>query len=224
MAINVIIADDHPLILDALENLFHKEKDLKVIARCVDGEQTLRAVHKHKPDILVLDIRMPAKSGLVVLRELKKGKLSTRTVLLTAELDQEQLAEAVRLGVRGLVLKELAPSLLVQCIREVHAGELWLEKRSVSMALERLLQGEAGKLDAAKVLTPREIEIVKQVATGLHNTEVATRLFISEGTVKVHLHNIYEKLGLNSRLKLSRYAEQKGLVKPHSVSNIYPPL
>jgi DNA-binding NarL/FixJ family response regulator len=224
MAIKLVIADDHPLILDALENLFHMEKDFKLVARCADGEQTLRAVYKYKPDILVLDIRMPGKNGIVVLRELKKEKLQTRIVLLTAELDQSQLAEAVRLGVRGLVLKELVPKLLVQCIREVHAGELWLEKRSVSMALERLLQGEAGKLDAAEVLTPREIEIVKHVALGLHNTEVAKRLFISEGTVKVHLHNIYEKLNLDSRHKLSRYAEQRGLINPHSSPNIYPTL
>jgi two-component system, NarL family, nitrate/nitrite response regulator NarL len=215
MAISLVIADDHPLILDALENLFSMEKDFKLLARCIDGEQTLRAVQKHKPDILVLDIRMPKKSGLLVLRELKEEKIPTRVVLLTAELDQGQLAEVVRLGVRGLVLKELAPELLMQCIRQVHAGELWLERRSVSMALERLLQDEAGKLDAAQVLTPREIEVVKQVAIGLHNTEVAKRLFISEGTVKVHLHNIYEKLHLNGRLKLSRYAEQKGLIRPN---------
>jgi len=211
MPINLVIADDHPLVLDAMESLFQVEKDLNVVARCVDGEQTLKAVHKHKPDILVLDIRMPEMDGLDVLRELKEKKLSTRVVLFTAEMNQDELAEAVRLGVRGLVLKELQPKLLIQCVRRVHAGELWLEKRSVSSALEKLLQGEAGKLEAAQVLTPREIEIVKQVAVGLRNTEVAKRLFISEGTVKMHLHNIYAKLNLDSRIKLSRYAQLKGL-------------
>lgn len=94
----------------------------------------------------------------------------------------------------------------------MHAGELWLEKRSVSIALERLLQGEAGKIEAAQVLTRREIEIVKLVATGLHNVEVAKRLFISEGAVKMHLHNIYEKLNMDSRIKLSCYAQQKNLI------------
>jgi two-component system, NarL family, nitrate/nitrite response regulator NarL len=194
-----------------LEGILEAAKDFKVLATCLDGEQTLNAVRKYKPDILVLDIRMPGKDGLTVLREMRKEKLATNVVVLTAEVDDGELTEAVSLGVRGLLLKELAAKLIVQCLRKVHAGELWLEKRSVSSALEKLLQGQAGKLEAAQVLTPREIEIVKQVATGLHNTEVAKRLFISEGTVKMHLHNIYEKLHLDSRIKLSRYAQQKGL-------------
>jgi len=212
MPITLVISDDHPIVLGGLEGILEAAKDFKVLATCLDGEQTLNAVRKYKPDILVLDIRMPGKDGLTVLREMRKEKLATNVVVLTAEVDDGELTEAVSLGVRGLLLKELAAKLIVQCLRKVHAGELWLEKRSVSSALEKLLQGQAGKLEAAQVLTPREIEIVKQVATGLHNTEVAKRLFISEGTVKMHLHNIYEKLHLDSRIKLSRYAQQKGLV------------
>ena len=212
MPITLVIADDHPLILDALANLFRLEKDLKVVARCLDGDEALQAVRRHKPDILVLDIQMPAKDGLVVLREMSKEKLATRVVVLTATLGDEGLAEALRLGVRGLVLKELAPKLLVQCIRKVLAGELWLEQRMVSSALERLLQREAGKQEAAQALTSREIEIVKQAATGLRNIEIAKKLFISEGTVKMHLHNIYQKLGVDSRSELTRYAQEKGLM------------
>lgn len=212
MPITLVLADDHPLILDGLENLFQLEKDFKLVARCLDGEEALRAVRAHRPDVVVLDIRMPVRDGLSVLREMKKEKLPTRAVLLTAALDEDELAEAVRLGVRGLVLKELAPKLLVQCIRQVHAGELWLEKRSVASALEKLLQREAGKQEIARVLTPREVEIVHQVAAGLRNKEIAERLFIGEGTVKIHLHNIYQKLGVDSRLKLTRYAQEKGLI------------
>ena len=212
MPITLVLADDHPLILDGIENLFQLEKDFKLVARCIDGEEALRAVRVHRPDVLVLDIRMPVRDGLSVLREMKKEKLPTRAVLLTAALDEDELAEAVRLGVRGLVLKELAPKLLVQCIRQVHAGELWLEKRSVAGALEKLLQREAGKQEISRVLTPREVEIVHQVAAGLRNKEIAERLFIGEGTVKIHLHNIYQKLGVDSRLKLTRYAQEKGLI------------
>ena len=212
MPITLVIADGRPLILNGMENLFRLEKDFKVVARCLDGEEAVKAVRKHKPDVLVLDIRMPGTDGLSLLREMKKEKLSTRVVLLTGALDEDELAEAVRLGVRGLVLKEMAPKLLVQCIRQVHAGELWLEKRSVTSALEKLLQREAGQREAALLLTPREIEIVKQVAAGLRNTEIAKKLFISEGTVKMHLHNIYQKLGVDSRTKLTRYAQEKGLV------------
>jgi DNA-binding NarL/FixJ family response regulator len=212
MPITLVLTDDHPLILDGMENLFRLEKDFKVVARCLDGEETVKAVRKHKPDVLVLDIRMPGTDGLSLLRGMKKEKLSTRVVLLTGALDEDELAEAVRLGVRGLVLKEMAPKLLVQCIRRVHAGELWLEKRSVTNALEKLLQREAGQREVAQLLTPREIEIVKQVAAGLRNIEIAKRLFISEGTVKMHLHNIYQKLGVDSRINLTRYAQEKGLV------------
>jgi DNA-binding NarL/FixJ family response regulator len=212
MPITLVIADDHPLILDAMENLFRFEKDLKVVARCLNGDEALNAVRRHQPDIMVLDIQMPAKDGLVVLREVRKEKLPTRVVILTATLGEEGLAEAVRLGVRGFVLKELAPKLLVQCIRKVHAGELWLEKRSVTSALEQLLRRETGKNGSAQALTPREIEIIKQVAAGLRNIEIGKKLFISEGTVKMHLHNIYRKLGVDSRTKLARYAQEKGLL------------
>ena len=212
MPITVVIADDHPLLLDAMENLFRLQKDIKVVTRCLDGDEAVKAVRRHKPDILVLDIRMPGKDGLGVLREMKKEKLPTRVVVLTAALDEEELADAIRLGVRGLVLKELAPKLIVQCIRKVHAGELWLEKHSVSRALEKLLKREAGRNEAVQLLTTREVEIAKQVAAGLRNLEIAKSLFISEGTVKMHLHHIYQKLGVDSRTQLSRYAREKSLV------------
>ena len=159
MPITLVIADDHPLILDAMENLFRLEKDFKVVARCLDGDEALKAVRRHKPDILVLDIQMPAKDGLVVLREMRKEKLPTRVVVLTATLDEEGLTEAVRLGVRGLVLKELAPKLLVQCIRKVHAGELWLEKRSVSSALEKLLQRETARTRPLRFCRPEKSKL-----------------------------------------------------------------
>jgi DNA-binding NarL/FixJ family response regulator len=212
MPITLVIADDHPLILDAMENLFRLEKDFQVVARCLEGDAALNAVRQHQPDILVLDIQMPAKDGLVVLREMRNEQLPTRVVILTATLDEEGLTEAVRLGVRGLVLKELAPKLLVECIRKVHGGALWLEKRLVSSALEKLLQRETARNEAAQVLTPREIEIIEQVAAGLRNMEIGQKLFISEGTVKIHLHNIYQKLGVDSRTKLAHYAQEKGLV------------
>jgi DNA-binding NarL/FixJ family response regulator len=212
MSIKLVIADDHPLILDGVAALFGTEKDFKIVARCSDGVEALNAVRKYKPNILVLDIRLPGKEGISVLREISKEKLATRVVLLTASLDEDQLAEAVRLGVRGLILKELAAKLLVQCIRKVHSGELWLEKHSVTIALERLLQREVGRQEAARILTSRELEIVKHVAAGMRNTEIGKKLFISEGTVKVHLYNIYQKLGLDSRGKLTKYAHEKGLL------------
>ena len=212
MPISVVLADDHPLVLDALENVFRLQEDIVVRARCGDGVEALRAVREHRPDVLVLDIRMPGMDGLALIRELKKEKLPTRVVLLTAALDEEEVLAAIRLGVKGVVLKEMAPRLLVQCVRTVHAGGDWLEKQSVRLALDKLLRREAGAREVARLLTPREIEIVRMVAGGLRNKEIAAKLHVNEGTVKLHLHHIYTKLGVNSRVALTLYAQDRGLV------------
>jgi DNA-binding NarL/FixJ family response regulator len=212
MSIRLVIADDHPLILNGLENLFHLEPDVEVLACCRDGEETLQAVRRHRPDLLILDLRMPKKDGLAVLQELHEEKLPTRVVILTAELEEHEALRFLRLGVNGIVLKEMAPHLLVQCIRKVHAGEPWVERRSVSCVLDKLLQREAGARALAGVLTPRELEVMGLVVSGLRNETIAQELHISEGTVKVHVHSIYEKLQLDGRLALLRYAQDKRLV------------
>ena len=211
MPISLILADDHPIVLDGLENLFRLERDFQVVARCKNGIEAMQEVLRHRPEVLVLDIRMPGKDGLEIAREIHKGKLSTRVVLLTAALDEEEFLEAVRLGVMGIVLKEMAPQILIQCIHKVHAGEQWIEPRSARQALEKMLRREAGVRAIAHLLTPREIEMVSMVAQGLRNKEIADKLCISEGTVKVHLHNIYEKLKVDGRLALLRYAQESGL-------------
>lgn len=210
--IRVVLADDHPIVLDGLENLFRLEPDFQVAARCVNGEECLQAVRRLQPDVLVLDIRMPRKDGLAVMRELHRDKLPTRVVLLAAELDEQDVLEALRLGVRGMVLKELAPQMLLQCVRKVHAGEQWLEKQAVGRALDVLLRREAGEREAANLLTPRELEMVHMVTRGLRNKEMSDRLAISEGTVKIHLHNIYRKLKVENRVELILYAQSKKLV------------
>jgi DNA-binding NarL/FixJ family response regulator len=122
------------------------------------------------------------------------------------------MLEAIRLGVRGIVLKEMPPRLLVECVRAVHAGKHWLEKNIANRAIETMLRREAGARDLEGLLTDREIEITCAVANGLRNKVIADRLNISEGTVKVHLHNIYQKLELDGRLALTVYARTKGLV------------
>jgi two-component system, NarL family, nitrate/nitrite response regulator NarL len=212
MTMRLVLADDHPLFLDGLEQLLRLEPDLEVVARCIDGEEALRAVRDLKPDILLLDLHMPGKDGLAVLRELARERSPTRVVLLTAALHEDDVLEALQLGVKGVVLKEMAPRLLIQCLRKVHAGGRWVETRSTAKALDRLLQREAGSREAAGVLTQRETEIVRLVASGLQNKEIAQRLAITEGTVKVHVHSIYLKLKVSNRVGLMRWAEERGLV------------
>jgi DNA-binding NarL/FixJ family response regulator len=210
--ISLVLADAHPITLEGLELLFERTEDFKVLARCSDGEEALRAVRKHRPDVLILDLKLSGKDGLDLLRDLKAEKLPTQVVLLTAAVDESQVLEAIRLGVRGVVLKEMASHLLVQCARKVHGGEQWLEKRSVGRLLEKLLQRETAARQLALDLTPREIEIVRLVARGLRNKSIAERLSVKEGTVKIHLHNIYEKLHVDGRLELTLYAQNKGFV------------
>lgn len=209
--IRLILADDHPIVLEGLEQLFRVEADFQVVARCRDGEEALREVRMHRPDVLVLDIRMPRQDGLEVLRAVRLEGLATRVVLLTAALEEEQLVEALRMGVGGVVLKEMAPHLLVEAVREVHSGGSWLDKGSVSRVVSNLMQSEGRKREDHQLLTPRELEVVRMVARGLRNRAIAEQLFISEGTVKIHLHNIYQKLGIDGRLELAVYAQGKGL-------------
>ena len=212
MPINIVLADDHPIVLDGLENLFRLEPDFRVVARCVNGEESLAAVRRHRPDVLILDIHMPRNDGLSVVRELRREKLQTQVVLLAAALEDEEVMEALRLGVRGMLLKELAPQMVVRCVRKVYAGEQWIEKQSFGRALDSLLRREAGEREAAGVLTPREIEMVRMVARGLRNKEMSEQLAISEGTVKIHLHNIYRKLKVENRVELILFAQSKRLV------------
>lgn len=211
MAIRLVLADDHPIVLDGLEQLFRLEQDFEVVARCRDGEETLRQVRFYRPDILVLDIRMPRQDGLQVLQAIRDEGLPTRVVLLTAALDEDQLVEALHLGVGGVILKEMAPRLLVDAVRQVKAGGRWLDKGSSNRALERLLRRETESREAAESLTPRELEIVRMVARGLRNRAIAEQLFITEGTVKIHLHNIYQKLQVSGRLELAVQAREKGI-------------
>lgn len=210
--ITVVLADDHPLMLGALGDLLSSEQDFAVLAKCLNGEDALEAVRLHRPDILILDLCMPKKDGLTVLKEMSLERSATRVVLLAAVVEHEEILEATRLGVRGVVLKEMAPRLLVQCLRKVHAGQVWLERHSAAQAIETLLRREAGAREVTKLLTPREIEIARMAALGQRNKVIGERMMISEGTVKTHLHHIYEKVHLRCRAELVLYCREKGIV------------
>ena len=212
MTIRILLADDHPIVLDGLESLFRLESDLQVVGRCLSGDEVLPAVRNLKPDVLLLDIRMPAMDGMQVLRAMHHERLATRVVLLAAAFEDEQVVEALRLGIRGMVLKELAPPLLIECVRRVHAGGQWIEQQASGHALQAMVRREAAEKEAARDLTPREIELVRLAASGLRNREMSRRLAISEGTVKMHLHNVYRKLKLENRVALANYVRQKGLM------------
>jgi two-component system nitrate/nitrite response regulator NarL len=213
MDIQLVVADHHPLMLQGLGNLFQTEEEFKVVALCRNALETMEAVRLYRPDVLVLATNVPGKDSLTIARELLVDTLlPTRIVFYAEEIDENQLMDTIRVGVAGIVLKEMDPQLLIQCVRKVHKGEQWMERRAARLSLEKLLRREAGVRDLTSHLTPREIEIMRLVSEGLSNKDIGEQMCISEGTVKVHLHNIYEKLQLKSRMALLRYAQEKGLV------------
>jgi len=172
----------------------------------------MQEVRRHQPDRLVIDINLPDRNGLELINELKNSSLEVKVVVLTATMDEEQTIDALRFGVKGVVLKDMPSHLLVQCLQKVAAGGLWMEKESIGQAFEKMLHREAGMRRLATILTPRETEVMRCVATGSSNHQIAEKLIVSEGTIKIHVHNIYRKLGINNRVDLTLYAQKRGLV------------
>jgi DNA-binding NarL/FixJ family response regulator len=212
MSIRIVLVDDHPIVLQGLQHLFARHEDLVVVASCNSADAALEAARAERPDVVVMDLRMPHKSGLDLLAALGRELPGCRTVLLTAAITQDEVVEALKRGASGLVLKESPPEQLIACVRRVHRGEQWLDPDTVTRALQGVVNRDAARGELSRTLTAREIEIVQMVAQGLRNRTIGERLSITESTVKVHLHNIYQKLGVEGRLELVLVAQQKGLV------------
>ena len=212
MAVTLVAADPHPLSLLGLDQLLKSEQGLTLLASCTTAAETMQEVRRHQPDLLVVDINLPDRDGLELINELKNSSLEVKIVVLTATMDDEQTIDALRFGVKGVVLKSMPSHLLVQCLQKVAAGGLWMEKESIGQAFEKMLHREAGMRRLATILTPRETEVMRCVATGLSNNQIAEKLIVSEGTIKIHVHNIYRKLGINNRVDLTLYAQKRGLV------------
>jgi len=210
--IRVLIADDHPIVLGGLAELLSHESDIAVVARCTNGHEALAAITRHRPGVAVLDLTMPGRSGMDLLRELRATQAAVRVILLTARIEHEQVLEALKLGVAGIVLKESAPLQILDCIRRVADGGQWIDQTIGSRTLDSLLRRQSGANKAAAVLTAREIEVVRMVGRGLRNKEIAELLSITEGTVKAHLRTIFEKLGVDSRARLMVYAREMHIV------------
>ena len=200
MPIRLVLADDHPIVLEGLQGLL-KPPEFEILAMAQDGRQCVDAVLALEPDVLVLDHQMPRMTGLQVLAALRERPVRTLPVMLTGTLEDSRVLEAIQLGARGIVPKELAARHLIQCIKTVAEGGTWVETE----LLRRAMQATPREALLA-LLTPREREIVRQVTAGRRNKEIARKMSISEGTVKMHLHNIYSKLNVASRTELAVFA------------------
>ena len=212
-AIRVLVADDHPIFRDGLRKLLESEPDVAIVGEASSGSECIQLLGKLKPDILLLDLRMPDKDGLAVLEEVNFDALQTKVIVVTATEDDRDVVRAMRLGARGVVLKQSATDLLLRSIRKVHQGEIWLDQRMTAEVMKAFAKSaEGGARREKPLLSDREKEIVQLVAQGYRNREIGEKLFISEQTVKNHLHNIVDKLGVSDRLELALYAIHHRLI------------
>ena len=213
-AIRTLVADDHAIFRDGLRKLLSSTDDIAIIGEASNGADCIKMLAKLKPDILLLDLRMPDKDGLAVLEEVNFDSLPTRVIVLTAAEDDRDVIRAMRLGARGVVLKQSATDLLVKSIYRVHAGEIWLDNRITAEVMKAFAKSsDNGPRREKPLLSNREKQIVQLVAQGYRNKEMGEKLFISEQTVKNHLHNIFDKLGVSDRLELALYAIHHRLVE-----------
>ena len=214
MAIKIMIADDHSMIREGLKNLLELDGDIQVIAEAVDGEDCLNKLQVVKPDVLLLDINMPKKNGLEVLKSLKSKKSKLKVLVLTVHNEIEYLMKAVDIGVNGYVLKDSESAELKKAIFIVAEGESYIQPSLIPALNAKMI--ETNK-DAEKIksLTKRELDVLKLLAVGMYNKEVGKRLEISERTVKNHVSNIFKKLGVTDRTQAAVFAIRNNLVQIH---------
>jgi two-component system, NarL family, nitrate/nitrite response regulator NarL len=210
--IKILIADDHAIFRDGIRKLLDSEEKITIVGEARNGVECIKMLGKLKPDILLLDLRMPDKDGFAVLEEVNFDTIQTRVIVLTAAED-DRVVRAMRLGARGVLLKESAIDHLVKSIYRVHAGEIWLDSHMTTELINTFSASSKSDVRSKKaLLSNREIEIVQHVARGFQNKVIGKKLFISENTVKNHLHKIFDKLGVSDRLELVLYAIHHRLI------------
>jgi len=206
--IRVLIADDHQLIRQGLKQVLELENDIEVIAQACNGEEAIQLAREFNPDVILMDINMPGTNGLQAIKQIKEEKISSRIIVLTIHEDREYLFKTIQMGAVGYVLKDAETTVLVEAIRSVHSGQSYIQPNMTTELVKefnRITMSEKEKNDKNN-LTAREIEVLKLIAEGLINKEIAKKLYISEKTVKNHLSNIFRKLNVSDRTQAAIYA------------------
>lgn len=205
--ITVLIADDHALFREGLHLLLAKEKGIQVVGKAMDGKQAMIMTEALQPDILLLNIQLPAVNGLDALPRIRAKSPGTKVLILSGYPEDDFIVEALQRGAKGCLSKTLTRADIVKAIRVTHAGELWAERKVLTQTLESLLQkgNYSPSQETHETLTDREREIIKWVIEGMTNKEIAAQLGISDHTVKTHVRNIFGKLKVNRRLQLLLY-------------------
>lgn len=212
MAIRLVIADDHPIVLAGMHEILSGEADFHIVATCSNADQTLDAVRRFQPEVLLLDLTMPHKDGLAVLRELSDAHSPTKVIVFSATLNSDKAVAAMALGARCLLYKDVEFPVLLKSIRQVARGETWVDPHLSTKMVETILSDPSARRRALTAsLTPREHQLVRLVVDGLRNKEIAGQLGIQEGSVKSHLFRVYQKLGVTNRVELVLHAQLSGL-------------
>jgi DNA-binding NarL/FixJ family response regulator len=198
---------------EALRTLLDTDPSLRVVGEAGDGREAIRLAGELRPDLILLDVRMPGTSGLQALREIARITPPIRTLLLTAELGESDAVEALRLGAKGVVMKESLPEVLFESIRAVMAGQYWVGRDCVADLIrtvrERRAQSELETRDPSLGLTARERQVVAAIVVGCSNADIAQKFAISSKTVKHHLTKVFDKLGVSNRLELALFAVRR---------------
>jgi two-component system NarL family response regulator len=202
--IHIVVADDHPIVREGVVASLKRQRHLKVIGEANDGAEVVELMKRNRPDIALLDLRMPRMNGLEVLLALNELKLQTKAIVMTVFENEEDIQRSMKAGARAYLPKDCPPQILVDCIRRVHSGEVYLPPRVAQKLVDRMQKPQ---------LSPREMEVLKAVAAGQSNKEIAARLFIAEGTVKTHVESLLDKLGSATRTSAVKAAARRGLVQ-----------
>jgi two-component system, NarL family, response regulator NreC len=213
MTISLVLADDHPVVRRGMRAILESDADFSIVGEASDGLETVRLVERLKPDVLVLDLMMPGLSGLEALRILRERTPKTRVVVLSMHSSKALVAEALKIGATGYVLKGSTDDHLIRAVRDAAAGKRFLSPPVTEIAIDAYIeQAKAGPFDPHETLTAREREVLQLAAEGKTSSEIAGRLHISHRTVENHRAHLMQKLGLQNQTELVRYALHRGML------------
>ena len=210
MSIQIVLADPHPVMLDGLKTVFSDHEDFNVVACTQDGLSALDAVNQYKPDVLLMELSLPKKNGLSLIKDIYEQHIPTHPVVFTGATIADVM-QAIDLGVQGLVSKDKPKEFLTRCIRAVKDGNKWLDEDLAMRAVTHLMDRSKNGNDIAGLLTSREMAVAKLAMEGWPNKRIASKLCISEGTAKLHLHHIYQKLNCSGRMALVLHMQKNGV-------------
>jgi len=206
--ISVLIADDHPLFRQGIKQILELENDITVVAQAANGDEAVRLTREHKPDVILMDINMPGSNGLQAIKEIKDENINSKIIVLTIHEDREYLIKTIQMGAEGYVLKDAEPSVLIGAIRSVHQAQSDIQPNLTKELVKEFnrLTLHGRERNGENRLTAREREVLKLIAEGMINKEIATKLYISEKTVKNHVSSIFRKLNVSDRTQAAIYA------------------